>query len=247
MNELFGVLGLIASVTLGASIVFFLEQKKGKALIKPLLSFSGGFLLAIAFIHFIPEIYKNNTESFGVYILIGFLMQLVLEYFTGGIEHGHVHVHKEHKGKLPWGLLISLSIHSILEGIPLEAQFHHDPSGTMEVHNHSGMALLLAIILHKIPEAIALTTLFVKSEWKKTNIIIVLAIFALMSPLGVALGHFAPFIVANFSIDIILAIVVGMFLHISTTIIFETSEGHKFNLLKLLSLLAGAFLAMLMH
>ena len=48
------------------------------------------------------------------------------------------------------------------------------------------------------------------------------------------------------NVHIILAVVVGMFLHISTTIIFETSENHRVNLLKLICILFGAGLAMLL-
>jgi hypothetical protein len=45
--------------------------------------------------------------------------------------------------------------------------------------------------------------------------------------------------------NLLLAIVVGMFLHISTTIIFEASENHRFNLVKLLSIIVGVTLAIL--
>ena len=51
----------------------------------------------------------------------------------------------------------------------------------------------------------------------------------------------------GFDFNIILAIVVGMFLHISTTIIFETSENHKFNFLKLITIFVGCSIAFLMH
>jgi zinc and cadmium transporter len=37
----------------------------------------------------------------------------------------------------------------------------------------------------------------------------------------------------------IMVIVIGIFLHISTTILFESTEDHKFNLKKLLVVLAG--------
>ena len=40
-----------------------------------------------------------------------------------------------------------------------------------------------------------------------------------------------------------LALVVGMFLHISTTIIFETNENHRFNLAKLTAILLGVGLS----
>lgn len=251
MNEILGILLLIASVLLGGGLVVILQKSNKTKVIKILLALSGGFLISIAFIHFIPEIYMHQGEKMGYFILIGFFVQIFLEYFSGGIEHGHIHL-KNSSNTIPWALFISLSLHSIIEGIPLETQFHDNDFFLGGEHNHEhehhhnhihGKGLLLGIVLHKIPVAISLMTLMIASGFKKSKAWIVLIIFSLMSPLGVALGHFGA---ANLLIDleILFAIVIGMFLHISTTIIFETSENHRFNLVKLLSLLAGVSLAL---
>lgn len=253
MNEFLGAALLVGAVLFGGAIVALLQNLNRGKIIKLLLSLSGGFLLAIAFVHFIPEIYVHNGDTIGYYILLGFLIQLFLEYFSGGIEHGHVHVKGKH-GAIPWTLFISLSIHSIIEGVPLEGQFHDGEllNEIIDVHSHHGHShqsaisgvkgLLLGVILHKIPVAIALMTLLLASGFKKWKAWLVLGIFALMAPLGIVLGHFG---VAHFVVDmeIILAVVVGMFLHISTTIIFEASENHRFNFVKLISLLLGVILA----
>jgi hypothetical protein len=37
--------------------------------------------------------------------------------------------------------------------------------------------------------------------------------------------------------------VIGVFLHISTTILFESSEGHKFNLNKILAIIVAITIA----
>jgi zinc transporter ZupT len=256
MNELVGILLLIFSVMLGGGIVVFLHKANKSSITKLLLSLSGGFLVAITFIHFIPEIYIHNDYSIGYYILLGFLIQLFLEYFSGGIEHGHIHV-KSTSGAIPWSLFISLSIHSIIEGIPLEAQFHTDGLALVsEVvtdhhhhHHHHGASsgirgLLLGVILHNIPVGIALMTLLIASGFKQLKAWLLLFIFALMGPIGVLLGHYGA---AAYLIDLelLLAVVVGMFLHISTTIIFEASENHRFNAVKLVSLLIGVALAVI--
>ena len=65
-----------------------------------------------------------------------------------------------------------------------------------------------------------------------------LGVFGVMAPVGLLFGsylttHFA------FDLDWIMAIAIGMFLHISTTIIFESSEGHKINFMKLLAIVVG--------
>ena len=41
----------------------------------------------------------------------------------------------------------------------------------------------------------------------------------------------------------LVAVVIGIFLHIATTILFETGEDHRFNIQKFLAILAGAGIA----
>ena len=235
------ILGLISSVLFGGLIVSFFTAKNNSQMIKFSLAFSGGFLLAIIFEHLLPDIYHDGAHDLGLYILFGFLIQLILEYFSGGIEHGHIHVHKGQS--LPWALFISLSIHSVIEGLPLGNQY----AGMQVAHQHVHESLFWGIIFHQIPVSIALMTLLMNTNLSKLSTWVFLFLFASMTPLGVLLGlKFTP---EQFGLDlhIILAVVVGMFLHISTTIIFETSENHKFNLLKLTSILFGCGLAMLLY
>ncbi len=244
MNELLNIAALIGTVLLGGFIVMWVDSYKQKNLIKIMLAFSGGFLLAIAFNHFLPELYAMHNHYIGLYVILGFLIQLLLEYFSGGIEHGHVHV--QHGKSMPWMLFISLSIHSFVEGIPLAIpeviQHGH------EHHSHlSGQSLLLGILFHQTPVAIALMTLLRSSDFTIRKAWFVLSLFALMTPLGLIFGYFTQGSLGFINMDILLAVVVGMFLHISTTIIFEASENHRFNLAKLASILIGVFLALLIQ
>jgi zinc transporter ZupT len=244
MESIIVFTSLILSVVLGGFFVTYLQQTNKAQIIKLLLAFSGGFLLSIAFTHFIPDLYHEESASIGIYILIGFLIQLLMEFFSGGIEHGHVHIHKGQK--MPWGMFLSLSVHSILEGIPLGNQLMGFE--ILSSHNHGNdNSLLLGILFHQLPVAIALMTLLVNTNLTLLKSWIVLMLFGIMTPLGVAIGMLT--LPGEFGLDyhVILAIVVGMFLHISTTIIFETSENHKFNLLKLLAIFVGCGLAFVMH
>jgi zinc transporter ZupT len=231
---------LLFSVVVGGVLVVFLEKKNQATFIKLSLAFSGGFLLAIAFIHFLPELYAEQHTSIGVWVLGGFLVQLFLEYFSGGIEHGHIHAHANKK--IPYGMLISLSIHSFIEGIPLANNDIHTHSHEHLIGQHHN-SLLLGIILHQLPVAIALMTLLRQSLIKPTTSWILLIVFGLMTPLGLTFGKLIPMDSAIPFMDILLALVVGMFLHISTTIIFETNENHRFNLAKLTAILLGVGLS----
>lgn len=246
MNLAFVIIVLIVSVVLGGIIVYTMQRSKNEALIKLLLAFSGGFLLSIGFIHFIPELYENSETNIGIFILIGFLVQLFLEFFSGGIEHGHVHIHKN--AAIPYGMIIALCVHSFIEGIPLGSQLDgHLIATSHHHHSQEDSSLLLGILFHRLPVAIALMTLLVSSKATKIQAWIVLLIFAISGPIGVVLGLSSESISNHFDMDLILAVVVGMFLHISTTIIFETNENHKFNFIKLVSIIGGAGLAFLIH
>lgn len=244
MNPLIVISLLVASVLAGGLIVTSVHKKQNDRLIKILLAFSGGFLLSIAFIHFIPELYEASELQIGFFILLGFLIQLILEFFSGGIEHGHVHIHG--KAAIPIGLVLALCAHSFIEGIPLGSQLSGHDIATSH-HHGEDHTLLLGILFHRIPVAIALMTLLTASSTSMRKSWSILGIFAVTAPVGVLIGFYSDHFMADFNFDLILAIVVGMFLHISTTIIFETSENHKFNFVKLLAIIGGAGIAFLMH
>lgn len=223
---------LLVSVSIGILIVHLLKPGQNKNNIKLLLSFSGAYLFAISVLHLIPEIYEGGDHRIGLFILIGFFAQIVLEFFSKGIEHGHGHLHK---GSIPIAMLISLCLHAFFEGIPLgsESQYHanHD--------HHVENVLLAGIALHKIPVSIVLFTLFRSAGLTNIKSYSLMLLFALMTPLGNYVGTVS----SDFYNREIMAIVVGIFLHISTTILFESSEGHRFNVMKLISIIFGTLMA----
>ena len=218
---------LFASVIAGAIVVEIFKPKKGRN-IQLLLTFSGAYLLAISLLHLLPELFANNpTEKIGIFILGGFLIQILLEYFSQGIEHGHFHK----SNVIPFSVLISLCLHALLEGVPL--------GGDLQEHTHN--ALLYGIVLHKMPVAIVLMTCFLQSNMKKSRAYILLFLFAIMAPLGVYSGNI--FGALAFYHNEILAIVIGIFLHISTTILFESTDGHRFSFTKIITIIVGTLLA----
>ena len=231
---------LILSVLFGGLMVAYLKATHKVRMIKLTLAFSGGFLLAIIFQHLLPDLYQHDFENVGLFILLGFLVQLILEYFSGGIEHGHTHTHSG--SRIPLTLFVALSIHSVIEGFPLGGAY----GGHVSHMGHEHESLFWGIIFHQIPVAIALMTLFLNSSMGMLKSWFFLTLFALTTPIGALLGmQFNPE-QFGLNIHVILAVVVGMFLHISTTIIFETSENHRVNLLKLVSILLGGGLAMVL-
>lgn len=229
---------LLFFVILLSGLSFLLFKKINQQYLKLALSFTGAFLFSLCMMEMIPEVYKGGNESIGLYILIGFFSQIIMEFFSEGIEHGHIHVHKKHEHTFPLTMMIGLCIHSFLEAMPLPK--FGDPEHT---DSHS---LLYAIVLHHIPIAFALMSMLKASHIKNSTAIICLVIFAAMPPIGALssqlLGAAAVVNMADYY-DKIMAVVIGIFLHVSTTILFENDHDHRFNLVKLIVVVLGASLA----
>lgn len=233
------------SVIFGYGAALLLKPTSRKNL-KLLLAFSGAFLLSLTVMHLLPEVYESflhgggheghdhghehghehGNHAIGIFIMAGIVFQIILEYFSKGAEHGHVHMHNDdHHHGTPWLLFISLCIHALLEGMP--------------VSHHTDLAWGIGI--HHFPIAIILTAFFINSGMKKISVAIFMVLFALMTPLGTLLS--GQLEVADHYYPYISAVVVGILFHISSTIIFETGEDHKFNLAKLLSIILGVVMA----
>ena len=165
-----------------------------------------------------------EPSTAGLCIGLGILLQIVLEWFSKGAEHGHVHGPETEV--FPWLLFGSLSLHAFLEGIPLD---HTDQ-------------YLLGIIVHKIPVALILGGFLLRSGMKMLHIWAFILLFAAMTPLGALVGM-NPLLEGVY--PYVLALVIGVVLHVSTIILFESSQGHAFNLRKLGVILAGFLLAYL--
>ena len=85
-------------------------------------------------------------------------------------------------------------------------------------------------MVHKIPETIVLYFFLMQSFESKNKINICLLIFSLSTPFGAWIGERIP----QAYYHPILAFVCGIFIHISTHILFESSDKkHRFRLSKI--------------
>jgi zinc transporter ZupT len=216
---------LFMAVAIGYVVALGFRSRQVKQM-SIFLAFSGAFLLSMTINELLPEVFEMPTERIGIFIMAGILLQIILEFFSKGAEHGHVHIHLKDK-KFPWLLFISLSIHALLEGFPISEK--ND--------------ILLGIIIHKIPVAIILSFFFMNAKYSKAVTLSFLLLFALMTPLGNLLSNQVAYL-QQYHTEIT-AVVIGIFLHVSTTILYESSKDHKFNMAKLLIIVLGFTLAYL--
>ena len=242
MEIAFSVILFLAAFLPG---IIILRLKKPLHLdLKYLLVFAGAFIFSITIVHLLPELFtsSSNPGRIGLFVLVGFFMQIFLDFMTTGVEHGHLHKHEHHSSFTPIMLMIGLCVHSLMDGSIL---VHSGNPGT----NEHGPGLLIGIVLHKIPAAIALVSVL-NARYQNKNILVgLLLIFSLASPAGLL---FSEILSQNNYLSkegfiILFAVVSGNFLHISTTIYFESSPDHTFHKKKIFISLLGAIVAILVE
>lgn len=204
--------------------------------LKLLLAFSGAFLISVCSLNLLPEIYGSHQQYIGYFVLAGFFLQIVIDQFSKGIEHGHLHVHEINK--MPWSVFFALSLHAFMEGMGVGAGIFN-----AKVQN----SFVFGIALHELPAAFALITVLKHSKKDSKFLYVWLAVYALMVPLGALLSHQLKVgeLVDSAFFYALLAIVAGVFLHISTTILFENSDNHRFTRYKLIAIALGVALALM--
>jgi zinc transporter ZupT len=246
---------LFGAVMLGGIVALFF--KNSQRLFPLVMAFCGAYILGILILHLLPDVYGGEVHAhegehthgnIGFWVLGGFFLQLFLEQFSMGIEHGHALDHDHSHISRPafaWQVMLALAVHAFVEGLPLAGyhDLHEHQHGEAHTHNH----LYLSVILHKAPEAFALVLLLVSSHVKTKWIWVAMFAFSLMSPSGAYLGQVLHF--DGETLHKVVAVVVGTLIHIATTILFEGEhDAHHhggFAWKKLIAVSSGIGLAML--
>ena len=171
-------------------------------------------------------------------MLGGFFLQLLIQRATHGVEHGHAHIHPHEQGHgIPvMGMLAGLTLHAFMEGLPLG--FNYRSAAT-------NPSLYLAVGAHKLPEAMLLGILL-QSVYSKRKTLFFLLLFSLITPcaavlatkLGAHYGAMARTVTA------LIPVVAGAFIHIATTIFFESgTRQHLLTRRKVAAMIGGVLLA----
>lgn len=203
-----------------------------------LLSFSGSFLLGITLLHLIPESFDELGSRAGLYILIGFFVQLFIQSLTHGAEHGHTHIHADDNHIPLTSILTGLTLHAFMEGLPLGFQYRQESTEP---------SLYLAVAAHKLPEAMLVASLAMHSVSRQKAWLMVIG-FSLITPVAGLLAYWLGtryFAIAQ-TVSALIPVVAGAFLHIATTIFFESgSKQHHLSRKKIASIAVGVGIALL--
>ncbi len=169
-----------------------------------LLSFSAGVLLGAVFFHMLPETAQVLNERVGWPILSGFLLIFVMEKFV------FVHACEEHACDIhQMGLpaFLGISLHSLLDGIALGAGL---------ILPQLGPVVLLAVIIHKMPDSMSVSSILLAAGWNRRKISWLNVLFSLTTPVGAFIAYLFFRSLSPENVAAAIGVSAGTFLAIAT-------------------------------
>jgi zinc and cadmium transporter len=166
------------------------------------LSLSAGVMLGASFFHVMPDALEMAGEKlFGWSISLGVIGLFCIERFIAPHSHetssklqqdhdhepGCEHDHEHHAAPAVagWMAVLGLTVHTFMNGVGLAGAIQGDyDNWTKGVMALPGVALFLAIILHKPADALAISTVLSRKGVNRGKLSLVQLGFASMIPAG---------------------------------------------------------------
>ncbi|GBE16217.1 zinc transporter ZupT [bacterium BMS3Abin15] len=136
---------IVSAVSLIGIFLLSADYRKLNRTLVYIVSFAAGTLLGDAFIHLIPESFKNNSAMASLYILGGIIVFFILEKFIHW-RHCHEIACDNHPHVMSKMILVGDTLHNFIDGIIIAASYL--------VSIPVGIATTIAVVLHEIPQEI---------------------------------------------------------------------------------------------
>ena len=127
------------------------RARRGMQLLDALIAVAAGFMISVALTQLIPEALSRGGTSAPVVMLVGYLAV----HFTQHTLTSHFHFGEETHSvttAISVSALAGLLMHTFVDGVAIAAGF--------TVGRELGLLVFIAVVLHKLPEGLAIASLF---------------------------------------------------------------------------------------
>jgi zinc and cadmium transporter len=165
------------------------------------LSLSAGVMLGASFFHVMPDAMELAGAAFGWWMALGVVGLFCIERFIAPHSHEvssklqqehehepgceHDHEHRAAPAVAGWMAVLGLTVHTFMNGVGLAGAVQNDAAKeSAGIWILPGLALFLAIALHKPADALAISTVLTRKGVSRGKLTLVQLGFALMVPIG---------------------------------------------------------------
>jgi len=196
-----GILSVLAAATLSLTILKDMAHK--------LVGFSVGVLLAVSFLHMLPEASEAlDAHQVGMTVLAGILIFFALEKAALWRHDHHEdagHVCHSHHAAGPL-IVLGDGLHNFVDGVLIAAAFLQDPA--------LGWATTIAIVSHEVPQEVGDFMVLLASGYSRARALWLNLLASLAAVLGGVVGWFT-LSGASGAIPYILALAASSFIYIA--------------------------------
>ncbi len=198
---------VFAATFLGGFVPLFFRRTE--RVFHVVVAFATGLFLGIVFFHLLPGVWSPRGNDGlgpfwrGAFVLGGLLSPFLVENLLLAGRHGSRAHHT-----LGWGSFFGLSLHALANGLGWAA--------TSLAPGIDPRAVLLSLVSHKLPEGFSLATvLLLFGETSRRKTLVLLFLFACVTPMGFFFGRTFFERVDPIAIQALVAIAAGTFLFVA--------------------------------
>jgi zinc and cadmium transporter len=148
-----------------------------------MVALSAGFMVSVALLDLAPDAILTHGPPAGLIILIGYLLVHLTQHTLAPHFHFGEEVHQVTK-VVSFSALAGLMLHTFVDGVAIASGFG--------VSEGLGILVFLAILLHKLPEGLAISSLFLAAGGSRGAALGASAALAVSSLLGALLTQQLP-------------------------------------------------------
>jgi zinc and cadmium transporter len=174
-----------ASANILGALAVTARAKRGIKALDATLSFSAGFLISVSLIDLFPQaIARAGPTAAGTalaaYVLVHLTQHTLGRHFHFGEEtHAVTEI-------VSVSALVGLLMHTFVDGVAV--------ASGLAVSNGLGMLVFIAVLLHKFPEGLAISSLFLAAGAGRRRALLAAAALGGSTIVGVLVTDYSPFL-----------------------------------------------------
>ena len=178
---LYGILAAGGNV-LGALAVVSRARWSVRAL-DAMIALAAGFMMAVVVVEIFPEAITHGGTNAAIVALVGYMLVHLTQHTL--VKHFHFGEETHHVTKaVSLSALIGLMMHTIVDGVAIASGFG--------VSSALGVLIFVAVLLHKFPEGLAISSLFLAAGASRRRALLAAAALGGATIIGVALTDGIP-------------------------------------------------------
>ena len=202
-----------ASANLIGAIAVVSHSRWSVRALDNMVALSAGFMVSVALLDLAPDAILTHGPGAGLVILIGYLLVHLTQHTLAPHFHFGEEVHHVTK-MVSFSALAGLMLHTFVDGVAIASGFG--------VSEGLGILVFLAILLHKLPEGLAISSLFLAAGESRVAALAASGALAVSSLLGAVLTQQVP-ILQEFG----LPLAAGVTLYVGASNLVPEFQGKK--------------------